>query len=75
MQVCEFYGGPLSDVILAKNSPGETPLADNQGLQLLGQVKNGLCHPREILFKVLADAVGLRSKLLVVSNFSMVILV
>lgn len=63
--VCEFYGGPLSDVIPAKNSPEETPLADNQGLQLLGQIKNGLCRPRAILFKVLADAVGLRSKLLV----------
>lgn len=36
-------------------------------MQLLGQIKNGLCRPRAILFKVLADTVGLESRLVVVS--------
>ena len=37
-----------------------------RGVQLLGQIKNGSCRPRAILFKVLADTVGLESKLMVV---------
>lgn len=36
-------------------------------MQLLGQVRHGSCRPRAILFKVLADAVGLESRLVVVS--------
>lgn len=36
-----------------------------RGVQLLGQIKNGSCRPRAILFKVLADTVGLESKLMV----------
>ncbi|KAH9329686.1 hypothetical protein KI387_001794, partial [Taxus chinensis] len=64
--VCEFYGGPLSEASPGKNSLEEiSTLADSHGLQLLGQIKNGLCRPRAILFKILADAVGLKSKLLV----------
>ncbi|XP_057874098.1 serine/threonine-protein kinase EDR1 isoform X4 [Cryptomeria japonica] len=64
--VCEFYGGPLSEASPVKISPEEiSTLADSHGFQLLGQIKNGLCRPRAILFKVLADAVGLKSKLLV----------
>lgn len=39
----------------------------NRGVQMLGQIKNGSCRPRAILFKVLADAVGLESRLMVVS--------
>ena len=38
----------------------------SRGVQLLGQIKNGSCRPRAILFKVLADTVGLESKLMVV---------
>ncbi|XP_071715347.1 serine/threonine-protein kinase EDR1-like isoform X2 [Rutidosis leptorrhynchoides] len=34
-------------------------------VQLLGHIKNGSCRPRAILFKVLADTVGLDSKLVV----------
>lgn len=39
---------------------------ENRGLQLLGQIKQGSCRPRAILFKVLADTVGLESRLMVV---------
>ncbi|KAJ8505974.1 hypothetical protein OPV22_006860 [Ensete ventricosum] len=38
---------------------------DNKGIQLLGQIRHGSCRPRAILFKVLADSVGLGSKLVV----------
>ena len=40
---------------------------ENRGVQLLGQIKHGSCRPRAILFKVLADTVGLESRLMVVS--------
>jgi len=40
---------------------------ENCGIQLLGQIKHGSCRPRAILFKVLADTVGLQSRLVVVS--------
>ncbi|EEE55164.1 hypothetical protein OsJ_02979 [Oryza sativa Japonica Group] len=51
-------------------SPARSPTEDNhffgnKGSQLLGQIKHGSCRPRAILFKVLADAVGLESKLVV----------
>lgn len=39
---------------------------DVQGFTLLGQIKHGSCRARAILFKVLADAVGLDSKLVMV---------
>lgn len=42
---------------------GNLVLTENQGVQLLGQIKHGSCRPRAILFKVLADTVGLQSKL------------
>uniref|UniRef100_M4DK35 Protein kinase domain-containing protein n=1 Tax=Brassica campestris TaxID=3711 RepID=M4DK35_BRACM len=35
----------------------------SHGFPLLGQISNGSCHARAILFKVLADAVNLKSKL------------
>ncbi|XP_017247476.1 serine/threonine-protein kinase EDR1-like isoform X2 [Daucus carota subsp. sativus] len=37
----------------------------SRGVQMLGQIKNGSCRSRAILFKVLADAVGLESRLIV----------
>lgn len=59
--VSDFYGGPLSEASAAKLFLDEIPsAADNFEFQLLGKIKNGLCRPRSILFKVLADAVGLR---------------
>ncbi|XP_010522101.1 PREDICTED: serine/threonine-protein kinase EDR1 isoform X2 [Tarenaya hassleriana] len=38
-------------------------LSENHGAQLLGQIKRGSCRTRAILFKVLGDAVGLESRL------------
>lgn len=48
---------------------------DNRGVQLLCQIRHGSCCPRAILFKVLADTVGLESKLVMVrsSSFHLVI--
>lgn len=42
-------------------------VAKNGGIYLLGQVKCGSCHPRSILFKVLADTVGLDCDILMVN--------
>lgn len=39
---------------------------DNQGIHMLGHVKHGSCHSKAILFKVLADTVGLECMLMVV---------
>ncbi|XP_026401171.1 probable serine/threonine-protein kinase SIS8 isoform X1 [Papaver somniferum] len=64
--VSDFYKRPASEL-----SPAKAALEDNshfsesRGVQLLGQIKNGLCRPRAILFKVLADTVGLESRLVV----------
>lgn len=41
-------------------------MSENRVAQLLGQIKHGSCRPRAILFKVLADTVGLESRLMVV---------
>lgn len=38
---------------------------ENRVVQMLGQIKHGSCRPRAILFKVLADTVGLESRLMV----------
>ncbi|CAN4103230.1 unnamed protein product [Withania somnifera] len=38
---------------------------DIRGIQMLGQIKHGSCRSRAILFKVLADTVGLESRLVV----------
>ncbi|XP_010524066.1 PREDICTED: serine/threonine-protein kinase EDR1 isoform X2 [Tarenaya hassleriana] len=53
------------------HSPAKAALDENsqssesRGIQLLGQIKHGSCRPRAILFKVLADTVGLESRLVV----------
>ncbi|KAM0041520.1 hypothetical protein Hdeb2414_s0011g00367281 [Helianthus debilis subsp. tardiflorus] len=39
----------------------------NEGIQMLGQIKHGFCHPLAILFKVPADMVGIDCMLMVVS--------
>ncbi|KAK1365075.1 hypothetical protein POM88_040636 [Heracleum sosnowskyi] len=61
--------GVVSDVHkqpMAKARCEETShVCSNRGVQMLGQIKNGSCRPRAILFKVLADAVGLKSRLMV----------
>ncbi|URD96492.1 STYKc [Musa troglodytarum] len=64
--VFDFYKRPNSELSPAKASVDDiSHLMDNKGIQLLGQIRQGSCRPRAILFKVLADAVGLESKLVV----------
>ncbi|XP_077229764.1 putative serine/threonine-protein kinase SIS8 isoform X2 [Tasmannia lanceolata] len=63
--VSDFYRRPNSELSPAKAALEEiTLVSENQGVQLLGRIRNGTCRPRAILFKVLADAVGLESKLM-----------
>ncbi|XVF14576.1 hypothetical protein REPUB_Repub09cG0073000 [Reevesia pubescens] len=50
----------------AKAAVEETShMFENLSVQMLGQIKHGSCRPRAILFKVLADTVGLESRLMV----------
>ncbi|MED6124957.1 hypothetical protein PIB30_063903 [Stylosanthes scabra] len=62
--VSDFYKQPNAE------SPAKVALEEpshvfvNCGVQLLGQIKHGSCRPRAILFKVLADTVGLESRLM-----------
>ncbi|XP_074302311.1 serine/threonine-protein kinase CTR1-like isoform X2 [Silene latifolia] len=63
--VSDLYKRPITE-----SSPVKAPLdkvhnSPSQEVQLLGQIKYGCCRPRAILFKVLADTVGLESKLIV----------
>ncbi|KAF7822917.1 serine/threonine-protein kinase EDR1-like isoform X1 [Senna tora] len=63
--VSDFYKRPNVESP-AKAALEETShMFENRGVQLLGQIKHGSCRPRAILFKVLADTVGLESKLMV----------
>ncbi|KAF7851145.1 hypothetical protein BT93_L4451 [Corymbia citriodora subsp. variegata] len=65
--------GLVSDVYKRPNveSPAKSALEEsshmfeNRVVQMLGQIKHGSCRPRAILFKVLADTVGLESRLMV----------
>lgn len=66
----------MSDVYKRSNcelSPAKAALeesshtSDIRGIQMLGHIKHGSCRSRAILFKVLADTVGLESRLVVVS--------
>ncbi|KAK0589151.1 hypothetical protein LWI29_010361 [Acer saccharum] len=63
--VSEFYKRPNVE------SPAKAALEDSshmfetRGVQLLGQIRHGSCRPRAIMFKVLADTVGLESRLMV----------
>ncbi|XP_058219500.1 serine/threonine-protein kinase EDR1-like isoform X1 [Rhododendron vialii] len=64
--VSDFYKRPNLELSPVKAALEETSHAfDNRGVQMLGQIKHGSCRPRAILFKVLADAVGLESTLMV----------
>lgn len=66
MQVSDVYRRPNFDSSSAKFRVDEMANMVDNGVQLLGQIKHGSCRPRAILFKVLADAVGLECKLMVV---------
>jgi hypothetical protein len=69
-QVSDFYKRPNLESP-AKAALEETShMFENQGVQMLGQIRHGSCRPRAILFKVLADTVGLESRLMVVSFFN-----
>lgn len=74
----DFYKRPNSELSPANAPVEETShVSDNLGIQMLGQIKYGSCRPRAILFKFLADAVGLESRLVVViysisSNYSFI---
>ncbi|KAL8147640.1 putative serine/threonine-protein kinase SIS8 isoform X1 [Apium graveolens] len=64
--VSDVHKRPNVDPSPAKSAFEETShMSANRGVQMLGQIKNGSCRPRAILFKVLADAVGLESRLMV----------
>lgn len=64
----DFYKRPNSELSPAKAASEESShISDNQGIQMLGQIKHGSCRSRAILFKVLADTIGLESRLVVVS--------
>jgi hypothetical protein len=65
--VSDFYKRPNPHLSPARTSSEELSyFLENRGVQLLGQIRHGSCRPRAILFKVLADSVGIDSKLLVV---------
>ncbi|KAL9691984.1 hypothetical protein QQ045_012413 [Rhodiola kirilowii] len=64
--VSDFYKQPSSEPSPIKAALEESSIiTDNGGVQLLGQIKYGSSRPRAILFKVLADTVGLESRLMV----------
>ncbi|URE07071.1 STYKc [Musa troglodytarum] len=64
--VFDAYKRPTSELSPAKAAAEDiSHWMDNKGVQLLGQIRHGSCRPRAILFKVLADSVGLESKLVV----------
>ncbi|ANM62200.1 Mitogen activated protein kinase kinase kinase-like protein [Arabidopsis thaliana] len=65
-KVIKKIAGLVANIYKRKTlqSPARTlQYFDVQGFTLLGQIKHGSCRARAILFKVLADAVGLDSKL------------
>ncbi|KAK4255603.1 hypothetical protein QN277_008582 [Acacia crassicarpa] len=71
--IIKKIAGLVSDFYKRSNveSPAKAALEENshmfenRGAQILGQIKNGSCRCRAILFKVLADTVGLESTLIV----------
>ncbi|KAL5725612.1 mitogen-activated protein kinase kinase kinase [Ranunculus cassubicifolius] len=64
--VSDFYKRPSSELSPAKAPLEESShMLENRSFQLLGQIRHGSCRPRAILFKVLADTVGLESRLMV----------
>ncbi|XVF58590.1 hypothetical protein PTKIN_Ptkin07bG0078400 [Pterospermum kingtungense] len=63
--VSDFYKRPTAESP-AKVALEETShMFETRSAQMLGQIKHGSCRPRAILFKVLADTVGLESRLMV----------
>uniref|UniRef100_A0A7N0TZQ8 non-specific serine/threonine protein kinase n=1 Tax=Kalanchoe fedtschenkoi TaxID=63787 RepID=A0A7N0TZQ8_KALFE len=68
--VSDFYKQPSAEPSPRKAELEESfVIADKGGVKMLGQIKYGSSRPRAILFKLLADTVGLESRL-VVGNLS-----
>ncbi|KAM3362123.1 serine/threonine-protein kinase EDR1 isoform X1 [Capsicum galapagoense] len=64
--VCNFYKHPKYKSTHVSGTLEEVSHAlGSQGIHMLCQIKDGSCHSRAILFKVLADTVGLECKLIV----------
>ncbi|XP_022870730.1 serine/threonine-protein kinase EDR1-like isoform X1 [Olea europaea var. sylvestris] len=64
--VSDVYGRSNSTLSPKKTVLEDTShISENQGVQMLSQIKHGSCRPRAILFKVLADTVGLENTLVV----------
>ncbi|KAG6405114.1 hypothetical protein SASPL_132696 [Salvia splendens] len=63
--VCDFFKRPKLEPGHVRGALEEVSHAlDNQGIHMLGHVKYGSCHSKAILFKVLADTVGLECMLM-----------
>ncbi|CAN4084214.1 unnamed protein product [Withania somnifera] len=64
--VCDFYKHPKYKSTHVSGTLEEVSHAlGSQGIHMLCQIKDGSLHSRAILFKVLADTVGLECKLIV----------
>ncbi|KAL2594224.1 hypothetical protein AAZX31_12G199600 [Glycine max] len=63
--VSDFYKCPNVESPAKAALDESSHMFENRGVQMLGQIKHGSCRPRAILFKVLADTVGLESRLMV----------
>ncbi|RZB76934.1 probable serine/threonine-protein kinase SIS8 isoform X3 [Glycine soja] len=63
--VSDFYKRPNVESPAKAALDESSHMFENRGVQMLGQIKHGSCRPRAILFKVLADTVGLESRLMV----------
>ncbi|BAT92362.1 hypothetical protein VIGAN_07106000 [Vigna angularis var. angularis] len=61
--VSDFYKRPNVESPAKAVLDETSHMLENRGVQMLGQIKHGSCRPRAILFKVLADTVGLESRL------------
>ncbi|XP_041994279.1 serine/threonine-protein kinase EDR1-like isoform X1 [Salvia splendens] len=64
--VCDFFKRPKLEPDHVRGALEAVSHAlDSQGIHMLGHVKHGSCHSKAILFKVLADTVGLECMLMV----------
>lgn len=63
--VSDFYKRPNLESPAKSALEEASHMSENRGVQMLGQIRHGSCRPRAILFKVLADTVGLESRLMV----------
>lgn len=66
-QVSDVYKRPNVESPAKAALEESSHMFENRVVQMLGQIKHGSCRSRAILFKVLADTVGLESRLMVVS--------